>query len=68
MIDIPRERLDRARNGRWFMSTLEMLIRHLRFVLFMVLLAWVIAVGSIHGLKCGAWEGASLVNEVTVGK
>jgi len=50
------------------MSTLEMLIRHLRFVLFMVLLAWVIAVGSIHGLKCGAWEGASLVNEVTVGK
>ena len=50
------------------MSTLEMLIRHLRFILFMVLLAWVIAVGSIHVLKSGGWEGVSLVNEVTVGK
>jgi hypothetical protein len=41
------------------MSTLEMLIRHLRFILFMVLLAWVIAVGSIHLLKNGGWEGAA---------
>lgn len=38
------------------MSTLEMLIRHLRFVLFMVLLAWVVAVGSIHWLKSGGWD------------
>jgi hypothetical protein len=38
------------------MSTLEMLIRHLRFILFMVLLAWVVAVGSVHWLKSGGWD------------
>lgn len=45
------------------MSTLEMLIRHLRFVLFMGLLAWVIAVGSIHGLTNVGWEWAPAANE-----
>ena len=51
------------------MSTLEMLIRHLRFILFMVLLAWVIAVGSIHWLTNAGWEGApAAVNEVAAGK
>lgn len=69
MIDMPHEWLVRARNGRWFMSIIEMLIRRLRFILFMVLMAWVIAVGSIHWLTNVGWEGApAAVNEVAAGK
>ncbi|MDY0268563.1 hypothetical protein [Trichloromonas sp.] len=49
------------------MSTLEMLIRHLRFILFMVLLAWLVAVGSLHWLKTAGWVVLPTANDVASG-